>query len=99
MTGAAGQLLPLARADAEAVSATGKRDLPAPAGSDIPAPNHPSRSGDRGGRRRSRWLPTPGGDMNNDEKRPLNWTRIIRNTSAGVVASIAGYASYWHQVD
>ncbi len=28
----------------------------------------------------------------------FNWTRIARNTSAGAVASIAGYASYWHQV-
>ena len=36
--------------------------------------------------------------MSNDEKRPRNWTRIARNTSAGMVASIAGYASYWHQV-
>jgi len=27
-----------------------------------------------------------------------NWTRIARNVSAGVVAGIAGYASYWHQV-
>jgi len=36
--------------------------------------------------------------MSNDEKRPHNWSRIARNTSAGLVASIAGYASYWHQV-
>lgn len=32
------------------------------------------------------------------EKRPINWSRIARNASAGTVASIAGYASYWHQV-
>lgn len=31
-------------------------------------------------------------------RRQLNWTRIARNASAGTVASIAGYASYWHQV-
>jgi len=27
----------------------------------------------------------------------INWTRTARNTSAAVVAGIAGYASYWHQ--
>jgi hypothetical protein len=30
--------------------------------------------------------------------RQRNWTRFARNISAGIVASIAGYASYWHQV-
>jgi uncharacterized protein DUF2637 len=34
--------------------------------------------------------------MSNVEKRRM--TRIARNTSAAVVATIAGYASYWHQV-
>lgn len=28
----------------------------------------------------------------------MNLTRFARNTSAAVVAGIAGYASYWHQV-
>ena len=32
------------------------------------------------------------------KEKPLNWVRIIRNTAAGIVAGIAGYASYWHQV-
>lgn len=27
----------------------------------------------------------------------INWTRVARNSSAAVVAGIAGYASYWHQ--
>jgi len=31
-------------------------------------------------------------------RQPWNWSRIARNISAGTVASIAGYASYWHQV-
>jgi hypothetical protein len=31
-------------------------------------------------------------------KRPVTMIRVIRNTSAGIVAGIAGYASYWHQV-
>jgi len=31
-------------------------------------------------------------------RRQLNWSRIAKNSSAGAVASIAGYASYWHQV-
>jgi len=29
----------------------------------------------------------------------MNITRFTRNASAAVVAGIAGYASYWHQVD
>lgn len=29
----------------------------------------------------------------------MNVTRFTRNASAAVVAGIAGYASYWHQVD
>lgn len=28
----------------------------------------------------------------------IRFTRVTRNTSAGIVAGIAGYASYWHQV-
>ena len=36
--------------------------------------------------------------MSNVEKRRVTLTRITRNTSAAVVATIAGYASYWHQV-
>lgn len=36
--------------------------------------------------------------MATTEKRPFSWSRFAKNTAAGIVASIAGYASYWHQV-
>jgi hypothetical protein len=36
--------------------------------------------------------------MNNGQKRQISLTRIAKDSSAGIVASIAGYASYWHQV-
>lgn len=29
-------------------------------------------------------------------RRQVNWTRVGKNVSAGIVAGIAGYASYWH---
>jgi hypothetical protein len=32
-------------------------------------------------------------------RRPINWTRVGKNSSAGIVASIAGYASYWHMTE
>jgi hypothetical protein len=37
-------------------------------------------------------------DKTQRPRRQLNWSRIAKNSSAGAVASIAGYASYWHQV-